>query len=84
MLAFMDSRTTGGSLAWAALVFGWSAAHGGVDLLARVWEPGAAAPSLGGLTADLWVALASAPLFGITLGVALAQLLAVATAADRS
>jgi hypothetical protein len=80
MLAFMDSRATGGCQVWAALLLGWSAAYGGVELLVRVWEMDAAKPLLGQLTPEVWVALATAPLFGITLAVALAQLLAVATA----
>ena len=83
-LAFMDSRTTGGCVVWAGLTFGWSTAHGGVELLRRIWQPGAAVPSLAELTADLWVALATAPLFGIALAVALAQLLAVTTAAEAA
>ena len=80
MLAFMDSRATGGCTVWAALLLAWSAAYGGVELLARVWKIDAAKPLLGQLTPEVWVALATAPLFGITLAVALAQLLAVATA----
>lgn len=83
MLAFMDSRATGGCAAWAGLLLGWSAAHGGVELLGRVWRPGAAQPSLSALSDDVWVALATAPMFGIVLAIALAQLLAVATA-ERS
>lgn len=82
MLAFMDSRATGGCAVWAALLLGWSAAYGGVELLGLVWRLDAAQPLLGQLAPDVWVALATAPLFGIALAVALAQLLAVATAAD--
>jgi hypothetical protein len=83
MLAFMDSRATGGCAVWAGLLLGWSATHGAVELLGRSWRPGDAQPSLSALSDDVWVALATTPMFGIALAVALAQLLAVATA-ERS
>jgi hypothetical protein len=81
LLAFMDSRTTGGCGAWAGLLLGWYAVYTWAELLPLYW------PRSGfvfeRVQPDLAMTTLSGPLFAIVLAAGLAQLLSVATAAGR-
>jgi hypothetical protein len=79
LLAFMDSRSTGGCGAWAGLLLAWYAVYTWAELLPLYW------PRSGfvfeRVQPDLAMTTLSGPLFAIVLAAGLAQLLSVATAA---
>jgi len=82
LLAFMDSRATGGCVAWAALLLGWYALHAWIELVPLLWpEQGRGFASIA-VDGNLALTILSGPLLVIVLAAALAQLLSVATAAE--
>lgn len=82
LLAFMDARSTGGCVTWAATLLGWYALYQWAQLLARSWPVGAAAPTLEGLSPVVVASGLAGPLFVALVAVGLAQLLAVAASGD--
>lgn len=79
LLAFMDSRTTGGCALWGALVLGWYCVHDWAALAVRVWPAHSIRPLLSRVPPEVAVTWFAAPLFAAVLAAALSQLLAVAT-----
>jgi hypothetical protein len=82
LLAFMDSRSTGGCTAWASLVLGWYALQVWVELIPIYAPAHARGFALDRGAAELAVTVLSGPLFAVVLAAGLAQLLSVATAAE--
>jgi hypothetical protein len=80
LLAFMDSRSTGGCALWSALVLAWYALFAWLDVIELAWPASAAHADWRGVSPDIAITLVSGPLFAVALVLALAQLLAVATA----
>jgi hypothetical protein len=82
LLAFMDSRSTGGCTAWASLVLGWYALHVWAELIPIYAPARARGFALDRGAAELAVTVLSGPLLAVVLAAGLAQLLSVATAAE--
>jgi len=82
LLAFMDSRSTGGCVAWASLLLGWYALHAWVELVPLLWPDRGRGFGSVPVDGNLALTMLSGPLFAIVLAAALAQLLSVATAAE--
>jgi hypothetical protein len=82
LLAFMDSRSTGGCTAWASLVLGWYALQVWVELIPIFAPAQARGFALDRGAAELAVTVLGGPLLTVVLAAGLAQLLSVATAAD--
>ncbi|MGD8863511.1 MAG: hypothetical protein PVI30_26085, partial [Myxococcales bacterium] len=80
LLAFMDSRSTGGCAAWSALLLSWYAGFQWSHLLARYWPKDAAGFEQANVAAQTAAAALAQPLFLALLAVGLAQLLALVTA----
>jgi hypothetical protein len=80
LLAFMDSRSTGGCALWSALVLAWYALYAWLDLIELAWPASAAHAEWQRVSPEIAITLISGPLFAVALVLALAQLLAVATA----
>jgi hypothetical protein len=78
LLAFMDARSTGGSMAWAALVLAWYALHHGASVLAAAWPADGTGPLLSRVDSRVAIAGLASPWLAALLSVAIAQLLAVA------
>jgi hypothetical protein len=83
LLAFMDSRSTGGCGAWASLLLGWYALYAWAELIPLYWPAPARAFAGAAVDPNFAVSILSGPLFTVVLAAALAQLMSVATAADR-
>lgn len=84
LLAYMDSRSTGGCGAWAGLLLGWYTVYCWAELLPLYWPPHAGGLDLARVSADLAITALAGPLFAVVLAAGLAQLLSVATAAETS
>jgi hypothetical protein len=82
LLAFMDSRSTGGCALWSALVLAWYALFAWLDVVLLAWPASAAHADWQRVSPDIAITLVSGPLFAVALVLALAQLLAVATASE--
>jgi hypothetical protein len=80
LLAFMDSRSTGGCTAWAALLLSWFAAYSWAELLPLYLPAQARGLDLARVAPELVVPSVAIPLFAAVLAAGLAQLLSVATA----
>lgn len=80
LLAFMDSRSTGGCALWSALVLAWYALFAWLDVIELAWPASAAHADWQRVSPDIAITLVSGPLFAVALALAFAQLLAVATA----
>jgi hypothetical protein len=80
LLAFMDSRSTGGCGAWASLLLGWYTLYCWAELLPLYWP--VADRAVASVPKDLAIVMLAAPLFAVVLAAGLAQLLSVATAAE--
>jgi hypothetical protein len=79
LLAFMDSRSTGGCGAWTALLLGWYTLYSWLELIPIYWSEHGTALH-GAAAIDGVVTVLSGPLFTVVLAAGLAQLLSVATA----
>lgn len=82
LLAFMDSRSTGGCALWSALVLAWYALFAWLDVVLLAWPASAARADWQRVSPDIAITLVSGPLLAVALVLALAQLLAVATASE--
>ena len=80
LLAFMDSRSTGGAAVWACLLLGWYTLFSWAGLIQLAWLPGGLIDR-GGIHADLAISILASPLFVIVVAQGVAQLLAAAGAA---
>jgi hypothetical protein len=76
LLAFMDSRSTGGCDTWAVLLLGWYASFRLIELLIWRWPAQGQAVLEKASLAELSALHAAAPLFVGALSLALAQLFA--------
>jgi hypothetical protein len=82
LLAFMDSRSTGGCIAWASLLLGWYTLHAWIEIVPLYWPEQGRGFAVAPVDTNLVVTVLSGPLFAIVLAAGLAQLLSVATAAE--
>jgi len=76
LLAFMDSRTTGGCSVWASCVLLFHGLHAGLHWLRMIWPKGATEPELARVATNLALAWLCTPLFTALLALGLAQVLA--------
>ncbi|MDD9937425.1 MAG: hypothetical protein OXT09_27690 [Myxococcales bacterium] len=83
LLAFMDSRSTGGCGMWASLLLLWYVTLQWSQLLALYWPRGTPAFDITAVAPELASAQLAQPLLASLLAVGLAQLLAVASAAEH-
>jgi hypothetical protein len=81
LLAFMDSRSTGGCAAWASLLLSWYAGFQWSHLLAQYWPEDATGFEQANVAAQTAATALAQPLFLSLLAVGLAQLLSLVTAA---
>ncbi len=80
LLAFMDSRTTGGCGVWGACMLCFYTLTTSIDLLRAIWPKSAASPELSRVSSDIALSWLCAPLFTAAFCVALSQLLAATMA----
>jgi hypothetical protein len=80
LLAFMDSRTTGGAGVWATLVLLWHAVHAAVAIALTAWPKSEAQFDLARVPLDSLLAWSSAPPLTALLALGLSQLLAAGLA----
>jgi hypothetical protein len=84
LLAFMDSRSTGGAAVWACFLLGWYALFCWAGLIQLAWLPGGPIDR-SGVPANVAISMLASPLFSIVVAQGVAQLLAAAGArADPS
>jgi hypothetical protein len=81
LLAFMDSRSTGGAAVWACLLLGWYTLFSWAGLVQLAWLPQGAIDR-SSVPADMAVSVLSLPLLGIAVAQGVAQLLAAIGARD--
>jgi hypothetical protein len=79
LLAFMDSRSTGGAAVWACLLLGWYALFSWAGLIQLAWLHQAPLDQ-GGVPANVAISMIARPLFCIVIAQGVAQLLAAAGA----
>ncbi|HEX7480025.1 MAG TPA: hypothetical protein VF331_19665 [Polyangiales bacterium] len=86
LLAFMDSRTTGGTSVWGSAVLVWYGLYTYVELMCAVWPKAAPTADLSLATTSMLLSWVSGPLLTALLALGIAQVLAavLATAASSA
>jgi hypothetical protein len=79
LLAFMDSRSTGGAAVWACFLLGWYTLFSWAGLIQLAWLPGGAIDR-SSVPANVAISVIARPLLGIVVAQGVAQLLAAAGA----
>jgi hypothetical protein len=81
LLAFMDSRSTGGAAVWGCLLLGWYTLFSWAGLIELAWLPEGPIDRAS-VPVNVAISLLASPLFGIVIAQGVAQLLAATGARD--